>query len=229
MGSLSLGQGKDIVKSELSVELLRVEAGKFAEIESGYASEEIYATTDGKAIGTYFEHKFQDYLSAKYTYERGSSARGIDFPGLGVDMKVTRSAQPQSSCPFKSARQKIYGLGYSLLIFVYEKEDDLEIQKGRMKILHTIFVDKVRTADYQTTTGLRKIVENDGNIDDILAFFEERRLPVEEIAANALAMEVLGNPPRIGYLTISNALQWRLQYRRAIEQAGETEGIFRVR
>ncbi len=98
-----------------------------------------------------------------------------------------------------------------------------------MKILHTIFVDKVRTADYQTTTGLRKIVENDGNIDDILAFFEERRLPVEEIAANALAMEVLGNPPRIGYLTISNALQWRLQYRRAIEQAGETKGIFRVR
>lgn len=98
-----------------------------------------------------------------------------------------------------------------------------------MNILHTIFVDQSRTADYQTTTGLRRIIENNGNIDDILAFFEERRLPVEEIAANELARQVLENPPRIGYLTISNALQWRLQYRRAIEQAGEVEGILRVR
>jgi hypothetical protein len=39
-------------------------------------------------------------------------------------MKVTRIKQPQSSCPFKSARQKIYGLGYSLIVFVYEKIDD---------------------------------------------------------------------------------------------------------
>jgi hypothetical protein len=27
-------------------------------------------------------------------------------------------------------------------------------------------------------------------------------------------------PPELGYLTISNALQWRLQYSRVIEQAG---------
>lgn len=172
------------MRSKLSVEILRAEAGRFAEIESEYSSEEIYATTDGKAIGTYLEHKFQDYLGARYVYERGSSTRGIDFPELGVDMKVTRITQPQSSCPFKSAKQKIYGLGYSLLVFVYEKEDDLDTQTGRMNILHTIFVDKARTADHQTTTGLRQIIENDGNIDDILAFFEERRLPVEEIAAN---------------------------------------------
>jgi len=217
------------VRSKLNIEILRTEAGRFAEIESEYPSKEIYATTDGKAVGTYLEHKFQDYLSAKYTYERGSSARGIDFPELGVDIKVTRITQPQSSCPFKSAKQKIYGLGYSLLVFVYEKKDDPDTRTGHMNILHTIFVDKARTADYQTTTGLRQIVENDGNMDDILAFFEERRLPVEEIAANELAKKVLGNPPRIGYLTISNALQWRLQYRRAIKKAGEVEGIFRVR
>lgn len=217
------------MQPKLSEEILREESGKFAEMESECFSEEIYAITDGKAIGTYFEHKFQSYLGTRYTYERGSSARGIDFPELGIDMKVTRITQPQSSCPFKSARQKIYGLGYSLLVFVYDKEDDLRTQTGRMNILHTVFVEQSRTADYQTTTGLRRLIENNGNIDDILAFLEERRLPVEEIAANELARQVLENPPRIGYLTISNALQWRLQYRRAIEQAGEVEGIFRVR
>jgi len=41
-----------------------------------------------------------------------------------VDIKVTSIRQPQSSCPFKSARQKIYGLGYSLIVFVYDKKDD---------------------------------------------------------------------------------------------------------
>jgi len=32
----------------------------------------------------------------------------------------------------------------------------------------------------------------------------------------------------IGYLTISNALQWRLQYKRVIEKAGQVNGILRI-
>ena len=51
-------------------------------------------------------------------------------------------------------------------------------------------------------------------------FFAERMFPVDDIEANRLAEEVLANPPEVGYLTVSNALQWRLQYRRAIERAG---------
>ena len=55
------------------------------------------------------------------------------------------------------------------------------------------------------------MVENGANRDDILACFEERLLPVDSSEAEALAAEVLRIPPQIGYLTISNALQWRLQ------------------
>lgn len=36
------------------------------------------------------------------------------------------------------------------------------------------------------------------------------------IEARAIADEILRNPPKQGYLTISNALQWRLQYGRVI-------------
>jgi hypothetical protein len=187
------------------------------------------SVTDGKAIGTYFEHRFQDYLAGRYHYERGSSASGVDFPDLGVDMKVTRTTQPQSSCPYRSARQKIYGLGYSLLVFVYEKMDDPETQMGRLNIVNTIFVDEHRTADFQTTSRIKRILENDGNVDDLVAFMEDRRLPVDDIQAYKLAEEILQNPPEIGYLTISNALQWRLQYRRVIEKAGEVDGIVRIR
>ena len=145
-----------------------------------------------------------------------------------MDIKVTSIRQPQSSCPFKSARQKIYGLGYSLLIFVYDKHDDAKTQTGRLDIQHVLFVEKERTADYQTTSGLRRLLKNNANRDDILAFFQERMLPVEEIEAEKLAEEVLRNPPELGYLTVSNALQWRLQYGRVIEQAGKVGGILRL-
>ena len=43
-----------------------------------------------------------------------------------------------------------------------------------------------------------------------------------------LAEELLESPPKIGYLTISNALQWRLQYRRVIDRAGSVDGVRRV-
>jgi hypothetical protein len=168
-------------------------------------------------------------LLNSYSYQAGNSASGIDFPGLEVDIKVTSIRQPQSSCPFKSARQKIFGLGYNLLIFVYEKTDDQVTLTGRLDIKHTIFVDKSRTADYQMTRGILDILKNDGNSDDLIAFMQDRNLPVDDIEARNIAEEILKNPPLLGYLTISNALQWRLQYGRAIQEAGKIEGIYRVR
>ena len=209
----------------LTISTLKTEARTFAIQESAFPEPSLYGVTDGKAVGTYLEHKFQAYLHTKYRYVEGSSAKGIDFPELEVDIKVTSIRQPQSSCPFRSGRQKIYGLGYNLLVFVYEKTDDEAARTGRLNILHTIFVDRARTADFQTTSGLARIIENDGNLDDILAFFGERMLPLDDIQAQTLAEEVLANPPDIGYLTISNALQWRLQYSRVIQQAGTISGI----
>ena len=119
-------------------------------------------------------------------------------------------------------------MGYSLLVFVYDKRDDPTTKTGKLDILHTIYVEKERTADHQTTSGLRRLIENKANRDDILAFFHERMLPVDEIEAESLADEVLRAQPEVGYLTVSNALQWRLQYGRVIEQAGKIGGILRL-
>jgi hypothetical protein len=96
-------------------------------------------------------------------------------------------------------------------------------------MLHTIFIDKTRTADFQMTRGILQILENDGNADDLIAFMLDRNLPVDEIEAQNLAEELLENPPLLGYLTISNALQWRLQYSRVIQFAGTVDCIYRVR
>jgi restriction system protein len=90
-----------------------------------------------------------------------------------------------------------------------------------------LFIEKERTADYQTTLGTLAIIRRNGNVDDIIAFLEERNLPLDEIGRRTLAERILHEPPKLGFLTISNALQWRLQYTRAISFAsrGETEGV----
>ncbi len=213
---------------QLTITDLCNEAASFSRNESNHAEPSIYGVTDGKAVGTYVEHKFKDSLVGRYTYTHGNSAAGIDFPDLNIDVKVTSIRQPQSSCPFKSARQKVYGLGYSVLLFVYEKMDDPQTRTSQLRILHTIFIDESRTADYQTTKGIHDILARHGNVDDIIGFMIDRFFPVDDIQAQRLAEEIIANPPGLGYLTISNALQWRLQYSRVIAQANLVEGIVRI-
>ena len=213
---------------DLTIGDLLNEARLFAQYENDHYEPQLYGVNDGKAIGTYLEQKFARALAQNYAFEVGNSAAGIDLPGLNVDLKTTSIRQPQSSCPFKSARQKVYGLGYHLLVFVYDKVDNHERRTSCLNIQHAIFIEENRTADFQTTKGILEILRNDGIVDDLVAFFIDRNLPLDEIAATNLAEEVIQNPPREGYLTISNALQWRLQYARVIVQAGQVPGLERV-
>lgn len=75
------------MKTQLTIEALQEEASKFAEMETAYDEPSLYGVTDGKAVGTYLEHKFTAYLADRYGYAQGNSASGIDIPGLGVDIK----------------------------------------------------------------------------------------------------------------------------------------------
>jgi hypothetical protein len=216
-------------KAKLTVKLLQQEATTFTQVESTYPEPTLFGVTDGKAIGTYLEHKFRAHLQIKYTFALGSSASGIDFPDLNVDMKVTSITQPQSSCPFKSARQKIFGLGYAVLVFVYEKKDDPKTATAVLDIRHTVFIAEHRTADFTMTRLIRQHLEAGCNAEDLIGLMRDRNLPVDDIEANSIAEELLKQPCEQGYLTVSNALQWRLQYARVIEQAGRVDGVFKLR
>jgi restriction system protein len=210
----------------LTLNDLKREAQTFCASLSLLAVPSLYGVTDGKAVGTFVEHGFREYLATKYAFEPGSSASGIDFPqsDLMVDLKVTSIRQPQSSSPFRDAAQKVYGLGYHLLLMVYDKFDVPEERSAKLSILHVVFIHKDYTADYQTTFGLREILRRNGNQDDIVAFLEDRYLPLDEPGRVALAQRILDHPPELGYLTISNALQWRLQYKRAIDLSAPGSG-----
>jgi restriction system protein len=110
---------------------------------------------------------------------------------------------------------------------MYEKEDDYESRTARLSFRHVIFVAREQTADYQTTSGLRGILDRNGDKDDIVGFLEERNLPLDEIGCETLADRILLEPPEIGYLAVINALQWRLLYSRLVNLAvqGTTRGV----
>lgn len=213
------------MKPVLTINHLIEEAKMFCEFMSNENHAELLGVTDGKAVGTYVEHRFQHYLSEHYIVTIGSSAKGIDLPGENIctDIKVTSITQPQSSCPFKNARQKIYGLGYNLLVFVYDKKDSRDI--CHLHFTHCTFIDAVRTADFTITRRLREMIQDGAYKEDIIGFLVDKNVPGDEIVYNDLADEILCNPPVQGYLTISNALQWRLQYARVIELKNRVDGV----
>lgn len=70
---------------------------------------------------------------------------------------------------------------------------------------------------------------NDGaNLEDIISYLNDRNIPADEITLQNIAEQILNKPPKQGYLTISNALQWRLQYGRIVNLTKNIAGITRI-
>lgn len=76
-------------KPKLDIPSLIEEARRVAETESAFAEATLFGVTDGKAVGTYLELKFRKYLLDRFEFEQGNAAKGIDFPDICVDIKVT--------------------------------------------------------------------------------------------------------------------------------------------
>jgi len=204
--------------------------GRCGVSQSKFQHKELFGVTDGKAVGTLIEQKFQKQLNDKYEVTIGSSANGVDLPSAEIltDIKVTSIKQPQSSCPFKDARQKIFGLGYNLLVFVYDKADNSETRTALLNFVSCSFISKERTADYTTTFRLREMINDKANEADIIAYLIDKNLPADDITLTKLAEQIIRKPPEQGYLTISNALQWRLQYQRIVMLTEDISGISKI-
>ena len=217
-------------KQKLTIENLINSANEFCEQETKFENKELFGVTDGKAVGTYIEHKFKNYLRERFIIDSGNSAHGIDLPApeINTDIKVTSIKQPQSSSPFKDAKQKIYGLGYNLLVFVYEKTDNSENKTAILDFKSCSFINKERTSDYTTTYRLIEMLDDGANEEDIISYLRDKKIPADDITLTQIAQQVIEKKPVLGYLTISNALQWRLQYGRVVALSEKVEGITKI-
>lgn len=71
-------------------------------------------------------------------------------------------------------------------------------------------------------------LKTEANAEDIIAYLIDKNIPADEITLNELAKQILNSPPEQGYLTISNALQWRLQYQRIVTLEKSVKGITKI-
>jgi len=72
------------------------------------------------------------------------------------------------------------------------------------------------------------MIENKANAEDIFAYLNDRNIPADEITLMQMAENILKKTPIVGYLTISNALQWRLQYGRIVTLKDKISGITKI-
>ncbi len=79
-----------------------------------------------------------------------------------------------------------------------------------------------------TTFRLREMILDKANTEDIAAYLSDKHIPADEIMLHQLAEQILETPPLQGYLTISNALQWRLQYQRIVTLVDQVDGIHKI-
>jgi len=182
--------------------------------------EELFQVTDGKRVGTYIEWECKAYLEERTGLEiGGSAALGKDLPLFNIDIKTTSVVQPQSSSPYRSIDEKIFGVPYNILLFIYEKED-LD-GYARLNILRCCYIPQEYTGDYGTTRLARQLrdryLKKEIGVDEFIRRLEEKLGITEAEDLNitpGMVQRIIDTPPAPGAVTISLALQWRLQYSR---------------
>lgn len=124
--------------------------------------------------------------------------------------------------------KKYLGSGYNLLVFVYDKKDNPETQTANLDFVSCSFVSKERTADFITTSILNDMKKVGANVEDIISFLTGIKIPADKITLKQIAELILSSEIMVGYLTISNALQWRLQYKRIVNLSEDIPGIHKI-
>ena len=72
------------------------------------------------------------------------------------------------------------------------------------------------------------MIKDGANKEDIISYLNDKNIPADEITLGLIADSILAKPPKQGYLTISNALQWRLQYTRVVNLSKSVDGISKL-
>ena len=89
--------------------------------------------------------------------------------------------------------------GYVLLVFVYDKRDDPKTNTAVLNILHALFIEERRTADFTITRLIRQHLETGCNAEDLIGLMHDKNLPVDDIEANKIAAEAPFEAVRTGF------------------------------
>lgn len=105
-----------MLRKTLDIAELQIAAEKFCKRENGLYRSELFGITDGKAVGTFVEHLFQEYLEERYDMAVGSSAIGLDLPSVNTGIsKLLQSNSHNRVVLSRIASKRFMGLVITLL------------------------------------------------------------------------------------------------------------------
>ena len=213
-------------KRKLTNDILISEAKTFCLREATYDNPELYVISDNATTNHYIKRKFFEHLNELYNFDYQTD-KGISFPekDINTNILVVSKEKPESMCVFKNAMQKIYGLGFNVILFIYEKEDNHDQKASRISFKKCAFIEKERTADYDITFQLIQMIENDAQKDDIIGFLMDHNMPADELKLNHIAEQILINPPKQGYFGICYPMKWELKFGKFLDLKEQTGGI----
>ena len=188
-----------------------------AEMESRTVPEGKSGTS--KQIGTYFEKELRDWFEEEHgLVSEGSVAEDIDLPAFNLDVKTTSNRQPQSSSTFDDPGERIVGVDYNILLFVYNKQS---VNGGnQFEIKTCAYIPEERASDYRKSDDAVKLVVDyrEGRLSE-----SELREQLEDLTgvgaiSDEKFEEIKENPPEKGAITITPALQWRFNYNKMVKE-----------
>lgn len=171
-----------------------------------------------KRIGTYFENELRVWFEEKHGFvSDGSVAEGIDLPAFNLDVKTTSNRHPQSSSPFDDPGERITGVDYNILLFVYDRKS---VEGGnKFEIVSCAYIPKERASDYRKSENARTLVADyrEGTLTE-----SELREQLEELTgigaiSDEKFEEIKQNPPKKGGITMTPAVQWRFNYNKMVK------------
>jgi hypothetical protein len=188
-----------------------------ADIESRTVPESKSSTS--KQIGTYFEKELRNWFEENHgLVSEGSVAEDIDLPAFNLDVKTTSESQPQSSSTFEDPGERITGVDYNILLFVYDKKPVNDGNKFEIKTC--AYIPKERASDYRKSADAVKLVADyrDGKLTE-----PELRAQLEDLTgigaiSDEKFEEIKENPPEKGAITITPAMQWRFNYNKMVKE-----------
>ncbi len=86
---------------KLTIKTLIKEAELFCIEQSRFQHKELFGVTDGKAVGTLIEQKFQKQLNEKYEVAIGSSASGVDLPSDDILVRRETGRRSRGESPLQ--------------------------------------------------------------------------------------------------------------------------------
>lgn len=168
-----------------------------------------------KGIGTYFEEELRDWFEENHGFvSEGSVGIYVDLPVFNVDVRATSNSQPQSSSKAVDPGERLVGVDYNILLFVYDRE---KVGDGsHFEIVSCVYIPKENAADHRITEDVSKLAKEYGNDELSEAEFREQLEDMTGTSFGEISDEIFDrikkNPPEKGVITISPAIQWRFRY-----------------